>query len=343
MKAIILKCKPNAQFHLGKIAIDEDTSLNETSEIIHSDTLFSALVNVYDKIFGDTNDFIALFEKGNIKISSCFYCLELEKETQLDKKFIYFLPKPIHYNLVDVGSDNRKAFKKVKYISLGVWEAGTKPDAFETLTKIDNKFVCLQNEVSKGKAANLQIYNEIDLPKVAVHKPTKKDSIYYQTNIQIADNGNTDIKPHFYFLLEDEQLDEVQKNRLNTCLHVLADTGIGGERSTGCGTFEGIEIRDFNIKVENATNHVAISLISPQDKAELGGIMCYQTITRGGRRIGIESARTYLKQVRMVAEGALLGHKNVKGKLVDISPERVAKKSFLRNGLTFSLPIKYNS
>jgi CRISPR/Cas system CSM-associated protein Csm4 (group 5 of RAMP superfamily) len=87
--AFILRCKPHAQFHFGKVALDEDTSLDDTSLIMHSDTFFSGLVNVHQRVFGTeaTDAFVGEFrEKENITISSAFYCSILRVLCRCRKK-----------------------------------------------------------------------------------------------------------------------------------------------------------------------------------------------------------------------------------------------------------------
>lgn len=340
MKAVILKTKPNAQFHLGKIALDIDTSLDATSEYIHSDTLFSAIINILAKIYPEkVADFIEHFEQSNLKISSGFYCMELGKAT------IYFLPKPIQ-TVLPKSSDknpNHKALKKIQFVSLGVWKEGITPNKWESECFIlQEKFVLSKKEVAEGIVPNpekIKIYKVHSLPKVAVHKATQEDSLFYQTNIQMASNTalSSEIKNHFYFLLDSKNLSEDDEKLLWTCLHLLAEEGIGGERSTGCGHFVGVEYKDFeNINFDTAHKYCSLSLTIPKDETELQNFEFYQVFTRGGRR----TEKGQLKRIKTIAEGAIQKNELV-GNIVDISPEN-SDKVFLRNGMNFSLAIHPN-
>ena len=90
IKAVLLELTPNSRFHFGKASIDANTALADTDEFLHSDVLFSALVNnlaqAKDKAFVD--EFLAYFKSGAIKISSGFYCIKD------GDNYEYLLPKP---------------------------------------------------------------------------------------------------------------------------------------------------------------------------------------------------------------------------------------------------------
>lgn len=71
MKAVILRCKPNAQFHFGKVALDSNMALANTSNYIHSDTLFSGLMNACAVLYpNQVQSFIDAFQRNIFKISS---------------------------------------------------------------------------------------------------------------------------------------------------------------------------------------------------------------------------------------------------------------------------------
>ncbi len=247
MKSIILKCKPNSRFHFGKIALNENMSLDETSEIIHSDTLFSAIINTVNRFNPNkVESLIGDFENGNIKISSAFYCL------QIADKFIYFYPKPEATSLSKV--TEFKKLKKIKFVSQKIWEEGIEPkkwlvDEPQNYVVLQNKFICkkeefevaLKSKNDKDEFHKIQIFNKTSAPKVKVHTTSETDKMYNRTDIEIADNSEISkfydgitIQPHFYFLYQTKTEFE-HENLFITALEILAQTGIGGERSVGCG------------------------------------------------------------------------------------------------------------
>jgi len=344
--AVILKCPPGGQFHFGKIALDVDTSLNETDIIPHSDTLFSAIVSTAFKLYGNAGaeEFIDWFDQGELQISSASYCLEL------DGVYFYFLPKPVYFDLV---SDDKK-LRKLDFIGTGIWEEGLQPDKWQSsCSYIQDRFVIHQNLLRKNLAKSVNFFQKVSLPKVAVHKPGQEDSLYFQTNIQIAVNEPTKDfgtpYPHFYFLLRHSNDEAYAK--LQTVLQVIADDGIGGERSVGCGRLDGIEFienpSDFKkLAAIESEYQVSLSLINPKPE-EFSSLKAYKLVTRGGRRIPFPKSsneaeynrKSKLKRVRMIGEGALI-QGNVGGQVVDITPEDNNQKPFKRSGLAFSLPIQ---
>ena len=92
MRAIILQCPRGARFHFGNIALDENTSLNDTAIHPHSDTLFSALINTAAKMDQSlTQQLVDDFAAGNVRISSGFFCLEVHQATKINWIFLALL------------------------------------------------------------------------------------------------------------------------------------------------------------------------------------------------------------------------------------------------------------
>lgn len=343
MKAIILKCTPLNQFHFGQVAVDADTSLNDTSNFIHSDTLFSALINLTANIFPDEIDVVLkLLGKGivepKLRLSSAFYCLELNGQ------MLYFLPKPLNSQLT-IGKEH-KILKKIQFISKGVWEQGILPDKWigkgQGCKVIQKTFVVTDDEFALFKLTNEScICNSVTLPKVAIHQLSKENSFYYQTNIQIGKLDDTLI--HYYFLMDGwENLNATEKSIVDILLKMLPSVGIGGERTTGCGIFKGIEQKEFGIQAKAINQFVTVSLTNPATKEEFAAFQEYDIVKRGGRRLGVaETAKgRLLKRINMITEGSVT-NAQVNGRIQDISPDDKVLKDetpYLRSGICFSLP-----
>ncbi len=367
MQAVVLKCPLGGQFHFGKIALDVDTSLDETSAIFHSDALFSAIIQTVERLWGEAERFIKFFEDGVVSISSCFHCLE-----KADGEFIWFLPKPIHFNILEKLDDNneRKKLSKIHFISKKVWEMGLKPSQWKGECLILQKeFVLHKSELPEIVVPlhdSMKIYEVQSLPKVSTHKPSKEDSIYFQTNVQLAtnrkllDKKNLNYeelranlpKVHYYFLLDyiqfpDEEEQEEITNKIETAIRILADSGIGGERSVGCGKLNSVEfIDDFEMEVDEGKYWCSLSLLNPLPE-EMSHLMYWKMITRGGRRISKSQVLTNttlpeeyipkIKRVKMLEEGALLTEA-INGQVVPI-PEPKYDSHHKRSGKGFSLPV----
>lgn len=351
MKAVVLLCEPGARFHLGKYAPDRDTdtALADTDQIIHSDTLFSALVNIWQDSIGNADELVDIFKNNQLTISSCFHCLSANNQ------YIWFLPKPVSFNLFPVpeGTDP-KILRKVDYISASLWaylqNPGTLMDDNEVVI-ISTHYALLRTELaalftsgpalSDERLKQLKITSIETLPKVEVRNDLPDSRIYQFSVVEIADNSAIypDLKVHFYFLLDTKDtISEASYEKLLFCLNLLPLHGIGAERST-IGQLSGISIYDnWNISLTNPhqTKACCISLFNSQNGEDsfLGKL-----ILRGGRRLGANN-RKYLRSVRMLQEGAII-EKNATGQLVSISPD-TETRPYLRNGIAFTLPIHQN-
>jgi CRISPR-associated protein Csm4 len=134
-------------------------------------------------------------------------------------------------------------------------------------------------------------------------------------------------------------------------LRILADEGIGGERSAGKGQLEEIIETEIPLELKSDSNeYLLLSLCNPNSKNEFDSFEKYEITVRGGGSVSfddeiesdeVKDIKLYRKkQVRMIAEGAVVKGKVV-GRLVDISPENKTAfdHKYYRNGKCFLLPI----
>ncbi len=337
MKAVILKCRPESRFHFGKVGLDPNSSLNDTSEIIHSDTIFSALINIAAQIGGSpaANSLGDLFDKCWVRISSGFYCL------QNGEDYVYFLPKPEYYTLKTDGS--YKSHARTRFISSEVWASGYLQDEW-----VDNgiqkyqhdQFAAFDWEMPTGLENSFSFFKTMTAPRVHARKQDQEDSFYFLTSLTINPSGNrVDNSPdvHFYFLMDLKNSDEEHPgfSILETVLKLLPDTGLGGERTGGCGLFEGIEIRDFEFQDFNSTHWATLSLALPDenDPASLSSFLNFKTVIRGGRETSTDGK---LNHIRMIAEGALVTETET-GSIVNISNK--PGTNYWRHGKPLCLPV----
>ena len=345
MKAIILKVKPGTQFRLGEG--NKDT----VSSIIHSDTLFSAITNIYESVYNEGNEFVELVRKSEVLISSCFPCLEIEND------IIYFIPKP---DLLNLEKEYSKKYKKIEFISISCLKTiadnikqNDKGNCFlefdffnnPEFIVISDTFLINKNEVKLPKRflTSASLVKTLTTPKNKARFETQEDTIYYEANVQLSplynEQGKIIAKTHFYFLLN-ERLDDENRKKLFTIINILADEGLGGERSAGKGLFEDVILKEFN-HLDNLGKkfYFTLSLINPASNEEFNSFLTYDIIKRGGGSIGIEgNASNERMQIRMIKEGAVLSAP-VKGQVVDISPENnFYKHKIFRNGMSFLIP-----
>ena len=332
MKIARIPLQSGSRFHFGDFRIDTNVGLTSTSVIAHSDTLFSALINCA-AAFGDAELLVKSFIDSETNISSLFYYLNR------GNTIVYFLPKPISLEIDNKIDGKHKKRNKIKFVSLGIWKAGFHQDKwFEEECNdykiIQDEFVLLNEEyvsLIQNETQKLKVYEITQSPKSPIRK-IDEESIYYQTDIVIAGNGNG-IETGFYFIydLNDNEIELVLKNAVN----VLSKSGIGGERnnmgqSMGNPVFS--EVSFDEIESEHLSS---ISLISPSNLNEYKMINHYKTILRGGRRL--TSGSTY-QVVRMMLEGAICNNK-IKGNLIKIGKDDENNTAY-RNGKAFLIPVK---
>lgn len=340
MHLIKLDLRPGTQFHLGNRVPFDQSVLHDTDRQIHSDTLFSALVNIAAKI-GKADELVEELQTQNT-LSSAFYLLENGSNPR-----VYFLPRPT-VPLVDSG-DTYKFIKQKAFVSIGVFEMGMamnqwgdKTDSNELIAGKNwiatNKEIkeLLGAEFDLEKIQNIRLFEIVNIPQVRVHTTEEKHNYYQVGNLQIADNRDLFeyLQVHFYFLLKKDPSDI-----LKTVLNLLPYEGIGGQRSTGCGqilTAECSKTELFNLL--KGDSYLALSKVIPtnEEVSQLGGNTYYQTTVRGGRII--ENAQNLrLKQIRMINEGAVFEN-NIVGSAPDLRPDGKSNP-YLRYGKAFLIQI----
>ncbi len=370
MKAVKMICPTSGRFHFGLVGLDENSSLYQTSEIIHSDTLFSAIVNIYAQAFGEstTDELVNAFKAGEISISSAYYCLD--RNSIVDKKApsgeatqqietqqtIYFLPKPVSLDLFIDDIEAVKQLGKVAFISKMVWEKGILPndktgrkqDWLNECRIIAGKFLIHKTELQAEVVKSIKkIYTLEAAPKIADHSRRKQNNIYFQTDLLLQStpiNKQQFIQPHFYFLFETSWQEESEnyKRFCFTFEHLLPDTGIGGSISTGSGQILTCQIQDFAMANSSSKHFASMSLIAPQVE-DAPHIHFAKTIIRGGRVLGNQekavanNKQQRLQKIRMLAEGAILSQPNIGG-----VPKLHPTGKYYRYGRSLSIPIHSN-
>lgn len=339
MQAILLIPENGAQFHLG------ERELDDTSDILHADTLFSALANVYEMALSGADTLIGLMKTGRLRFSSGFYAVEYHSQS------ILFLPKPpVEYQGINV----RKKLKKIRYLSVGVWKRFLESFDYQhpeylvcsldllSFPSIGGEFVYTEEELAgvEEQLDNKVFRSTQTVPKVKVHTTDQEDCLYHETTVQFTpiqlEKGY--ISGAFYVFLEHSlAFDELEE--FMAAMRIMADEGVGGQRSSGRGQFASVELVDVDVpSCQNPLFYLGLSLISPANNDEFhNGLHSYELMLRGGGSLGkMGKAEEHRRQARFVREGALL-LQNIQGKFVDVSPEQ--NGTILRNGFNFAIPI----
>lgn len=343
--------------HFGEVGI----GIEETSERVRSDTLFSAWISAYARLF----DKVAVEELLNkfpcsqqdppnqapFRLSSTFiYRLNGER-------CIYYLPKPLEFPKgYPVGEDIEftKTYKKLNYLPLKIWQRWYQGEGFtiegdakELIAETGKK----ANEIDPLHKAGTFDYGKAykihQTPKVAIDRTTRATNFYHTGFVQFE--WEQAKQSGLYFLLNFPERNQELEDKLHAALELLGEEGLGGERSSGAGRFE-VEWLELPkewqdvVNLKKTTHYSLMSLfwelplpegLLPQDK-----IASYAIQERGGWIASPSSGRQLRRQmVRMFAEGSVFPI-NPLGKLADVTPDKFKQHKIYRSGISLSLPIK---
>lgn len=330
--------------HFGELGI----GMEETSDRIRSDTLFSAWVSIYARLFGKNaiEELLQIFPSQEqpqltppFRISSTFIYREDKERT------IYYLSRPLKFpaNYPDDDLAFFKTYKKLNCLPLEVWHRWYQQEGFEESDR--QELIAQTAGKSEGqlKAAGTFDYNKafkIDkVPKIAVDRVTRATNLYHTGFVQFEWEKNP---AGLYFLIQFSPEGEKLSANLQAALHLLGEEGIGGERSSGAGRFqaEWLELSPTWQKVVDfsaGNHHTLISLFwdTPITTDFLDNAS-YDIQERGG---WIAENQLRRKMVRMFSEGSVFVAAP-KGKLVNVTPKGFNKHCIYRSGISLSLPIK---
>lgn len=343
----------NSKFRIGK------SDWHDSDDVIHSDTLFSAIVNCYNLLFGNeqTNKLIDVFLSGQIRLSSVWYCIYIKDKKSNTGKYIDFFPKP--YNIKpsqelpeETPINTAKKAKKINYVSkdtldhiLKMYDANTETFSVDltntnrffhlgsefvhTNDELDYSFTSTKNIKSKGTVSK----NKIDRKTSGVIEENGHGQLFQEIDLELQciEEKAYFVEPHMFFLAE---VPDLHKSNFDAAVRLMCDEGLGGERSFGKGVFKKLDINQYNSFENRRPNQpfVLLSLLNPKNEIQnfKKSLIGYDSILRGGW------AGDELKyKVRMVKEGAVFKEK-IAGSLVNVTPDEYnGGHPIYQNGIGF--------
>lgn len=321
----IYKMEMRSSLHLGT----KEMVLEESSEYIHSDTLFSAISNAFRTLYG--ND--ALEEMLNqfkteppFLISSAF--------PYIDDMLLFPIPK-----IVNLGKYTKDpGFKKVEFISGHIFD--------KIISGIDiSEHINGNNLVQNGKVlltggeafrcselldGKGRIYSKKERVRVALDRKTSQSNIYHFGEIVYSD------KCGLYFLI-DFKKDNYEK-KIDATINFLGDEGIGGDRTYGKGLFI-IKKENFKSFNEKGEFFVTLSLYYPrQDEIHYVSKGWYELISRGGWIYSLNAQDIRRRTVRMLNEGSVFkASPSLYGELINVKPTEFKDHNVYRYGYAFPI------
>lgn len=332
----IVKLKFRGALHIGTGKTD---SYDHSDEIIHSDTIKSALYSAYRQVYPDRlegDEDVSFFESFQVSSTFPFYREE------------FFLPRPIsglpvHLSDLDENAKSSlsKKLKKIQYAGTEIFENLAEGKQVTVSEKHFDKSKRLL--FAKPQDENTKIFVRDIQQRVYIPDPEAEgvdSQPYYIERLFFAPEAG------LYFFL-DLKNNELLK-QIKTCLKILGDNGLGTDKNVGNGQFD-FEIEDLDLKIPDLPTHrMALSLFCPEVNAITEHFLmesAFATVKRGGFIVSAEKEKYRhfrKKSIYMFAEGSVFpidipGN----GKIVNLKPETVEDlHPVWRDGTSFFLPVK---
>lgn len=314
------KLRFHAALHLAKGKSDYD----EGERTLHSDTLQAALYACALQLGASEAEAYAMMQGSSVSSAYPFFGGE------------FFFPKPYAriQPIAEESEDKQaKPLKKIKFIGKSFFEDFCTGNFQKSIAKGKHLFSSGQFVSDHPDlTATLQTGRKtLSAEKVAIAQSEVNQ------RVTIPPDYCADATPYYtdrmffheqaglYFLARFEG--GKPPALFEQALRLLADNGIGTDRSVGNGSFECIEQGQLTLKLpDNANAQLNLSLYCPQ-QAELTETLLdqssYQIVKRGGYLASAEEEDNITlrkRSVYMFEEGSVFPVADLKGKIVDLKP-----------------------
>ena len=302
-------------FHLGRRGV----GLEETEISIPADTLFSAICQTWRTFYGEESltHFLAQYQTGEpFLLTSAFPF----------KDDIRFFPKPL-IDLKVNADDDRKKLKKVQYLSErrfrqivdGELITSDDADLMKDKDLINGGQLWVHDDERSRFQDSPTVWKTDKRPRVTLDRQSSASEIWHLKVVKFGEGCGLWFDAKF-------ETAETQA-QIETILHVLGDTGVGGERSAGYGAFD-LHTKPAEPQPESElARFVTLSPICPRDTDQLsaliqGDAIGYTLEERSGWIGSTEGNGLRRQQVWMFGEGSVLnGNGTQVGRLVDLTPD----------------------
>ena len=304
------------QLHLGRAsgpAQEGSLGLEKTETYIPADTLFSAICQMWTTFYDAES--LTTFLKGYTEDSTVLPFMLTS--TFPFAKDVYFFPKPLML------STPSKKSKRVRFVSQSLFQniVSGNPPEFNENQLVNGEEVWMtpeeREQLETSDDDDFTIWTTNTRPRVTLGSRNSGSEIWHVQTVQF----NTDCGLWFAAQFDSDET----KHKIETLLRVLGDTGIGGERNAGYGTFDFTETTLEIPTPETGSQFVTLAPICPKSPEQLTrlltGNIAYtlNPLTGWVSSTGTASRR---KQVNMFAEGSVLHASDTHiGRLVDLRPD----------------------
>ena len=317
-------------FHLGSYGIGTE-SVRPT---IPSDTLFSALLSAWIRLGGDPDVWASAFPRTSG-----------ENYTPADPPFLLtsafpyaggtlFFPRPLSVNFPDLADDDKKLWKKVKFISEPIfWKivhdddlSGIWPKDWDNLhSQLVQNGSVLISQTAVGKVAH-DIWKEEKIPRVTLDRTNLSSNLYTVGRVTFA----PDCGLWFGVNWRDPDRSCGDGTSFSEAFdHALAElsvSGLGGDRNLGQGAFT-YEILDEISLPDPAPQNAALLLSRYHPRTDelpfaLRNAVAYKLESHRGWGES-RSGQFRRKGLQLISEGSVLSplQETPMGELIDLVPD----------------------
>ena len=327
-KMIAYKLMPRTSFHIGARGI----GIERTSDVIHSDTLFSAIVSAWRYLGAEMDG------DGNMKLLEPFFAEPEQPPFKLSSALPFagdtlLYPAP----LVKHGSD--KAVKKAEFLSEKVLLSCD----IESSEKMQGGKVRLTKEEKNGILGSRSDCDDEGIwksgekavvPRVTIDRISSASQIYHCGELHFAKDCG------LYFIVE--LRDEEYEGHVERAVDFLSEEGIGGERSSGCGQFEYQKCPNSKPAASDGdVRYMTLSLYHPTRSEVEGGVLsdaAYNLVDSKGWIHSPDGSSHRRRSVWMITEGSVFSQP-VSGDIVDVRPCDWHHHPVYRSGMALTMPI----
>jgi len=330
--------KPSGGFHLGREGLEQEAS----AETFPSDSLFAALIFTLVQLEGA--DYAEHYVSSQwpqadqmveppFRLSSLFPCA--------GDLCLFPMPRPLHSPKGEGRPSTAKLFKHLKFVSPEVLHrllAGDGMDDWLSEDNLGSQGALLQGGqvwISRRELSQLPtgwrkrdgeelkrttLWKSEPVPRVTIDRITNSSQIYHVGRTSFAEGCGL-------WLLADVYSD-TEKEWLEILLEHLADQGIGGERSSGYGTFSFTEITAPHLPSHDRAQRVmTLSRYNPTRSELEAGVLgegaSYELVDVGGWLSTPHGPPQRRRRVRMIEAGSILvtATTTITGQVVDVCPD----------------------
>jgi CRISPR-associated protein Csm4 len=323
LKAVSLRFR--SSIHLG----EREGALEGSGVLPLSDTLFSAFCHGFRLLYGrsELESLLSRFAEGNtpFRLSCAFPSWD---------KVLYF-PVPLNQ------MPREKDLKKVTWIDQGGWGRLLMGESLEDVVK-DTRVRYLPTAVAEGSGEGEDPFFPSRLPWIASEVPRvgldrlnnhPGDRFFHMTQVHYLPDA------HIFFLVRLEE--DGFWPRFQATWRLLADEGLGGDRTVGKGLFQTPVFDSVTLELpDDVTAHVLLSLYYPspeEHKVVQGGF--YDFVERKGYVYSPNVQNLRRQGVRFFRMGSVFQtSKEPCGKLVDVTPAIFSEHKVYKYGIALSVP-----